>query len=206
MKLLNIYFHMNTRNHKRELSSISFSFTYKLLWGNHYVRKVCLLFKRIVVVVVVAQSLSHFQLFVTPWTVAHQALLFSIVSQRWLKFMSIGSVMLSSHPLLPSSFPFNLFSIRVFSSESVLYIRWPRYWSFSLSISLSNEYSGLISFRVDSSDLPAIQGTLKSLLQDHNLKASILWCLAFFMVQLSHPHGTTGKIIVLTTCIFFSFV
>ena len=156
--------------------------------------------------VLVAQSLSHFQLFVTPWTVAHQALLFSIVSQRWLKFMSIGSVMLSSHPLLPSSFPFNLFSIRVFSSESVLYIRWPRYWSFSLSISLSNEYSGLISFRVDSSDLPAIQGTLKSLLQDHNLKASILWCLAFFMVQLSHPHGTTGKIIVLNTCIFFSFV
>ena len=81
----------------------------------------------------------------------------SIVSQRWLKFMSIGSVMLSSHPLLPSSFPFNLFSIRVFSSESVLYIRRPQYWSFSLSISLSNEYSGLISFRVDSSDLPAIQ-------------------------------------------------
>ena len=120
--------------------------------------------------------------------------------------MCIVSVMLSSHPLLPSSFPFNLSSIRVFSSESALYIRWPQYWSFRLSISLSSEYSGLISFRLDWYDLPAIQGTLKSFLQDHNLKASILWCLAFFMVQLSHPHGTTGKIIVLTTCIFFRFV
>ena len=104
--------------------------------------------------------------------------------------------------LLPSIFP----SIRVFSNQSVLHINWPKYWSFSFSISPSNEYSGLISFRIDWFDLLAVQGTRRSLLQDHNLKASILWCLAFFMVQLSHPHGTTGKIIVLNTCIFFSFV
>ena len=95
------------------------------------------------------------------------------------------------HPLLlpPSVFP----SIRVFSNESVLCIRWPKYWSFSFSISPSNEYSGLISFRIDWLDLPAVQGTLKSLLQHHSSKASILWCSAFFMVQLSYPYMTTGK-------------
>jgi len=111
-------------------------------------------------------------------------------SQSLLKLMSIGSVMPSSHVILcppvllpPSTFP----SIRVFSNESILHIRWPKYWSFSYSISLSNEYSGLISFRMDWLDLLAVQGTLKSLLQHHSSKASILWRSAFFMVRLSHP-------------------
>ena len=115
--------------------------------------------------------------------------------------MSIKLVMPSNHLilcypflLLPSVFP----SIRVFSNESVLHIRWPRYWSFSFSIRTSNENSGLISFRMDWFDLLAVQGTLKSLLQHHSLKASILWCLAFFIVQLSHPYMTTGKTIALT--------
>ena len=119
--------------------------------------------------------------------------------------MSIESVMPSNHlifchPLLlpPSIFP----SIRVFSNESVLCIRWPKYWSFSFSISLSNEYSGLISFRMDWLDLPAVQGTLKSLLQYHSSKASILWHSAFFIVQLSHPYMTTGKTIALTRWTF----
>ena len=118
-----------------------------------------------------------------------------------IKFMSIESVMSSNHlifycPLLflPSIFP----SIRVFSNEFVLHIRWPEYWSFSFSISPSNEYSGLISFRMDWLDLLAVQGTCKSLLQHHNSKASILWCSAFFIVQLSHPYMTTGKTIALT--------
>ena len=119
--------------------------------------------------------------------------------------MSIESVMPSNHlilccPLLrlPSIFP----SIRVFSSESVLHIRWPKYWSFSFSISPSNEYSGLISFRMDWLDLLAVQGTLKSLLQHHSSKASILWCSAFLIVQLSHPYMTTGKTIALTRWTF----
>ena len=123
-------------------------------------------------------------------------------SQGLLKLMSIELVMPSYNLilcrpllLLPSIFP----SIRVFSSESALCIRWPKYWSFSISISPSNEYSGLISFRMDWLDLFAVQGTFKSLLQHHSSKASILWCLAFFMVQLSHPYMTTGKIIALTT-------
>ena len=100
---------------------------------------------------------------------------------------------LSSHSLLPSIFP----SIRVFSSESVLRIRWPKYWSFSFSISPSSDYSGLISFRIDRFDLLALQGILKSLLQHHSSKGSILWCSAFFIVQLSHPYMTTGKTIAL---------
>ena len=124
------------------------------------------------------------RLFATPWTAARQASL-SITSSRSLfKLMSIESVMPSNHLilcrlllLLPSIFP----SIRVFSKESVLHIRWPKYWSFSFSISPSNEYSGLISFRMDWFDLLAVQGTLKSLLQHHSSKASILWCSAFFI-------------------------
>ena len=117
--------------------------------------------------------------------------------------MSIESVMPSNHLilsplLLPSVFP----SIRVFSNESVLHIRWPKYWSFSFSISPSNEYSVLISFRIDWFDLFAVQGTLKSLLQHHNQKESILWCSAFFMVQFSYPYITTGKTISLTRQIF----
>ena len=139
------------------------------------------------------QSLSHVQLFVPPWTVAHQASLSITNSQNLLKLMSIDSVMLSNYRilccpllLLPSIFP----SIRVCSNESVLHIRWPKYWSFSFSISPSNEYSGLISFRMDLLDLLAVQGTLKSLLQHHSSKASILQCSTFFIVQLSHPYMT----------------
>ena len=131
------------------------------------------------------QSLSHVRLFVTPWTAARQASLSITNSQSLLKLMSITSVMPSNHlilcyPLLlpPSVFP----SIRVLSNESALRIRWPKYWSFSFSISPSNEYSGLISFRMDWLDLLAVQGTLKSLFQHHSSKASILWCSAFFMV------------------------
>ena len=121
-------------------------------------------------------------------------------SQSLLKLMSIKSVMPSNHlilccPLLPPSiFP----SIRVFLNESVLHIRWPKYWHFSFSISPFNEYSGLISFRIDWLDLLAVQGTLKSLLQHNSSKASVLWCSAFFMVQLSHPYMTTGETIALT--------
>ena len=146
------------------------------------------------------QLLSHVQLFVTPWTAAHQASLSITNAWSLLKLMSIESVMPSNHLilccpllLLPSIFP----SIRVFSSESVLHIRWPKYWSFSFSISPSNENSGLISFRMDWLDLLAVQGTLKSLLLDHSSKASILWCSAFFIVQLSLPSMTTGKTIAL---------
>ena len=145
---------------------------------------------------------SHVRLLVTPWTVAHQASLSITNSQSLLKLMSIESVMPSNHLilccpllLLPSIFP----SIRVFSNESVLCIRWPlEYWSFSFNISPSNEHSGLISFRMDWLDLPAVQWTLKSLLQHYSSKASILWHSAFLIVQLSHPYMTTGKTIALT--------
>ena len=147
------------------------------------------------------QSLSRVRLFATPWITAHQASLSITNFRSLLKLMSIESVMPSNHlilccPLLlqPSIFP----SIRVFSNESVLRIRWPKYWRFSFSISPSNEYSGLISLKIDWFDLLAVQGTLKSLLQHHNLKASILWHSAFFTVQLSHPHMTTGKTLALT--------
>ena len=107
-----------------------------------------------------------------------------------------------------SPFPpaFNLSHVRIFSNESVLHIRWPKYWSFSFSISPSNEYSGLVSFRMDWLDLHAVQGTLKSLLQHHSLKASILWCSAFFIVQPSHPYMTTGKTIALTRWTFIDKV
>ena len=137
----------------------------------------------------------------TPWTAAHQASLYISNSQSLLNLMSIVLVMPSNHlilcrPLLlpPSIFP----SIRVFSNQSVLPIRWPKYWSFSFSISPSNEYSGLITFRIDWFYLFAVQGTLKSLLKHRSSKASILWCSAFFIVQLSHPCLTTGKTIALT--------
>ena len=134
-----------------------------------------------------------------PTDAAHQASLFCTLSQSLLKLKSIESMMPSNlnlwRPLLlpPSIFP----SIRVFSKESVLHIRWPKYWSFSFSISPSNEYSGLMSFKMDWLDLLAVQGTLKSLLQHHSSKASILLCSAFFIVQLSHPYRTTGKTIAL---------
>ena len=147
------------------------------------------------------QLLSGIRLFVTPWTAVRQASLSITSSRSLLKLMSIESVMPSKHLilccpllLLPSIFP----SIRGFSSESVLHIRWLRYWSFSFSISPSNEYSGLISFRIDWIDLLAVQETLKSLLQYHSSKASILECSAFFIVQLSHSYMTTGKTIAWT--------
>ena len=136
---------------------------------------------------------------------AHQASLSITNSQRLLKLMPITSVMTSNHLILchPLLLPLLIFpSIRVFSNESVLHIRWPKYWSFSFSISPSNEYSGLISFRMDWLDLLAVQGTLKSLLQHHSSKASILWCSAFFIVQLSHPYMTTEKTIALTRWTF----
>ena len=146
------------------------------------------------------QSLSHVQLFATPWTAARQASLSITNCQNPPKPMSIVSVMPSNYLilcrpllLLPSIFP----SIRVFSNESALCIRWPKHWSFSF-ISLSNEYPGLISFRMDWMDLLAVQRTFKSLLQHRSSKASILQCSAFFIVQLSHPYITTGKIIALT--------
>ena len=151
------------------------------------------------------QSRSHVWLFATPWTAARQASLSITDSWSLLKLMSIESVMPSNylilcHPLLLSRSIFS--SIRVFSNESVLHIRWPKYWSFSSSISPSNEYSGLISFRMDWLDLLAVQGTLKSLLQHHSSKASVLRCAAFFIVQLSHPYMTTGKTIDLTRWTF----
>ena len=147
------------------------------------------------------QSFSSVRLFVTPWTAARQASLSITNSRSLLKLMSIMSVIPSNHlilchPLLlpPSTFP----SIRVFSNESVLRIRWPKYWSFSFNISLSNEHPGLICFRMDWLDVLAVQGTLKSLLQHHSSKASILQCSAFLIVQLSHPYMTTRKTIALT--------
>ena len=153
----------------------------------------------------VVQSLSRVQLFVTPWTAAHHASLSFTISWSLHKLMCIESVMPSNHfilchPLLlpPSIFP----SIRVFSNESVLCIRWSKYWSFSFSISPSNEYSGLISCRFDWFDLLPVQGTFKSLLQYHSSKASILWLSASFMVQLSHLYMTTGKTVTLTRWTF----
>ena len=147
------------------------------------------------------QSLSRVRLLATPWITARQASLSITNSQSSLRLASIESVMPSSHfilgrPLLlpPSIFP----SIRVFSNESALHIRWPKYWSFSFNISPFNEHPGLISFRMNWLDLLAVQGTLKSLLQHHSSKASILLHSAFFMVQLSHAYMTTGKIIAMT--------
>ena len=148
---------------------------------------------------VVVQLLSRVCLFATPWTAAPQSTLSFTMSRSLPQLTSNESVMPSNHLilcrpllLLPSIFP----SIRVFSNA--LCITWPKYWSFSFSISPSNEYSGLISFRIDWFDLLAVQGTLKSLFQHHSSKLSILWCSAFFMVHLSHSYLTTGKIIALT--------
>ena len=151
------------------------------------------------------QLLSCVRLFVTPWTAARQAPLSITSSWSSTKPMFIKLVMPSNHLilchpllLLPSIFP----SIRIFSNELAVCMRWPKYWSFSLNTSPSNEHPGQISFRMDCLDLLAIQGTLKSLLQHHSSKASILWCSAFFIVQLSHPYMTPGKTIALTRWIF----
>ena len=155
------------------------------------------------------QSLSHVQLFETPWTATCQASLAIDNSRRLLKLMSIESVMPSNHLILcrPLLLLLSIFpSIRVFSNESVLRIRWPKYWSFRFNISTSNEHSGLISFRMDWLDLLAVQGTLKSLLQHHSSKASILRCSPFFIAQLSCPYIITGKTIALTRWTFFGKV
>ena len=151
------------------------------------------------------QLLSHVQLFVTTQTAVWQAPLSSTISQSLLKFISIELVILSNHlifchplPLLPSSFP----NFGVFSHESALHLRWPKNWSFSFSISPSNEYPEFISFRIDWFDLLAVQVTLKSFLQHHNSKGLILQPSAFFMVQLSHPYMTTGKTLALTIWTF----
>ena len=148
----------------------------------------------------VVQSLSHVQLLVISWTAAHQASLSFTVSRSLLRLMSIDSVMppihlILCHPilLLPSVFP----SIKVFPYESPLHVRWPNYWSFSISISPSKEHPGLICFRMDWLNILAVQGTLKSILQHHSSKASILQRSAFFIIQLSHPYMTTGKTIAL---------
>ena len=155
------------------------------------------------------QLLNCVRLFVTPWTVAHQASMSITNSCSLLKLMPVESMMPSNnlilcHPLLlpPSIFP----SIRVFSNESALCIRWTKYWSFSFSISPSNEHPGLISFRMDWLDLLVVQGTLRSLLQHYSSKASILLHSAFFIVQLSHPYMTNGKTIALTRWAFVSKV
>ena len=147
------------------------------------------------------QSLSHVWLFVTPWTATRQASLSISHSRSSPKLMSIESVVPSSHLILCC--PLLLLipippSIRVFPNESILHMRWPKYWSFSLSVSPSNEHPGPISFRMGWLDLLVVQGTLKSLLQHHSSKASILQCSVFFTVQLSHPYMTTGKTIALT--------
>ena len=159
--------------------------------------------------VVVVQSLTRVRLSVIPWTAAPQASLSISNSQSLLNLMSIKSVMPSNNLilcrpllLLPSILPI----IRVFSNDSALHIKWLKYWSLSFSIGPSNEYSGLISFRIDWFDVLAVQGTLKSLLQQHSLKASILCCSAFFIVQLSHPYTTTGETIASTRRNFVSNV
>ena len=152
------------------------------------------------------ESLSCVPLFVTPWTAACWASLSFTISQRLLRLMSIESMMPSNHLILCRSIllPSIFLSIRAFSNELILHIRWPKFWSVSFSISPSKEYPGLISFRIDWFDLLAVQGALKSLLQHHNLKASILWHSVFFMVQLSHPYMTAGKTIALTRRTFIS--
>ena len=186
---------------------------WKLLGAYHMVSKPCVYFPSSYkvkllrtelcssILLVVVQLLSRVWLFATPWTAAHQASLSVANSWSPLKCMSIESVMPSNHlilchPLLlpPSIFP----RIRVFSNESAVHIRWPKYWSFSFNISPSNEHPGLISFRMDWLDLLAVQRTINSLLQYHSLKASILQCSAFFIGQLSHLYMTTGKTIALT--------
>ena len=155
------------------------------------------------------QLLGHIQLFATPWTAACQTSLSITNSQSLLKLMSIESMMPSNHLILchPLLLLFSIFpSIRVFSNESVLCIRWPKYWNFRFNISPSNEHSGLISFRMDWLNLLAVQGTLKSPLPHHNSKASILQRSAFFLVQRSYPYMTTGKTITLTRQTFVSKV
>ena len=186
----------------RELAEMLLS---NLVWVQVHVLMLIIVFGQCFRAFSSVQSLSCVWLFVTPWTAVRQASLSITKSQSLPKLMSIESVIPSNyfilcHPLLllPSIFP----SIRVFSNESALRIRWPKYWSFSFNISPSNEHPGLISFRMDWLDLPAVQGTLKSLLQHHSSKASVLWPSPLFLVQLSHSYLTTGKTIALTRWTF----
>ena len=172
---------------------------YQSLFRNFRFLKMCRLAKTVQGLLLLSRSVMSD--FVAPWTAAHQASLSFIISWILLKLMSIESVMPSNYLILCHSLlllPSIFFSVREFSNEVALCIRWPKYRSFSFSISPSSEYSGLISFRIDWFDLLAVQETLKSLPQHHNLKASFLQCSAFFMVQLSHPYMTTEKTIVLT--------
>ena len=184
------------------LSSLSLLYIWVVPTLFDHCKKCCYEYFCICIWVNSVQSLSLVWLFETPWAAAFQASLSITNSQSLLKLMSIESVMSSDHLilchpllLLPSIFP----SIRDFSNESALRIRWPKYWSFSFNISSFNEFWGLISFRMDWLDLLAVQGTLKSLLQYHSSKASILWRSAFFTVQWSHPYMTTGKTTALTS-------
>ena len=170
-----------------------------------YTDDVCMSHTHIYIMEYSVQSLSRVRLFATPWITARQASLSITNSRSSLKLMSIYSVMPSSHLLLCR--PLLLLPpipprIRVLSNESTLHMRWPKYWSFSFSINLSKEHPGLISFRMDWLNLLIVQGTLKSLLQYHSSKASILRCSAFFTFQLSHPYMTTGKTIALTRWTF----
>ena len=168
--------------------------TVSVLYCAHFCMKCSLEFSSV-------QLLSRVRLFVTPWTTACQASLSITNSQSPPKLVSIESVMPSNHLILcrPLLLLLSIFSsFRVFSNESALRIRWPKYWSFSFNISPTNEHPGLISFRMDWLDLLTVEGTFKSLLQHHSSKASILWHSAFFIVQLSHPYMTTGKTIALT--------
>ena len=157
----------------------------------------------------VVQLLSHVWLFASPWTAEHQVSLSITKSRSVHKLMSSESVTPSNHVILCHPLlllPSILLNIRVFSNVSALCIRWPKYWSFSFNISPSNEHPGLISFRIDWLELLAVQGNLKSLLQHHSSKASILWCSAFLIVQLSHPYMSTGKTIALTRWALFGKV
>ena len=197
-RIMYIY-HCNTFELQKEIIPDVIGLTWVILNGlKHRCWKHLMLWQNV-------QLVSHVWFFATLWTAAHLASLSLAISQSLLKLMSIELVMPSNHLilccpllLLPSIFP----NIRVFSKGSAFRIKWPKYWSFSFSVRLSNDYSGLISFRTDWLDLFTVQGTLKSLLQYHTSKASILWCSAFFMVQLSHLCVITGKTIALTIWTF----
>ena len=169
----------------------------------------CLPCPRLCLMLYTSVRLSRVRLFATPWVAVLQASLTITISRSLLKLISIESVMLSNHIILCHSLlllPSIFSGISIFSKKYVLYTRWPKYWSFRFSISPSNEYSGLISFRMDWLDLLAVQGTPKSLLQHDSSKASILWCSALFMVQLSHQYMATGKAIASTIWTFVSKV
>ena len=200
-KSINVIHHINTLKDKNHMiTSIDAEKAFDKIW-NHFMTKTLKTFEYSISSV---QSLSRVQLPATPWIAALQASLSITNSRSLFKFMSFESVMPSSHLVLccPLLLPPIPSSIRVFSNESILHMWWPNYCSFSFSISPSSEHPGLISFRMDWLDLLAVQGTLKSLLQHHSSKASILWRSGLFTAQLSHPYMTTGKTIALTRWTF----